>query len=380
MTTGKRNLKAVNVEPRTLGDLREQFKSLGRILDRSELSSLPKPKPLIEGWVDTRTTVVMVGATGTNKTFTLIGWACSTATGEAWLGHEVKIEPCPVIYVVGEGASGFDDRIAAWESAQDVTVPRERLILMLQPESLIDSDFWDELQAFALEVGARLVILDTFSSLAPDADETTDAAKVVRHMTRLSGDIDGSVILAHHTGWGPQNRARGGSQLESNPDGIVVLQKLEPENPNSVVSVWRKKDKDGPSGKTVHVSRVLAAQSCVLELVDAPLTSDKRGKGSSDAEVNEAILEYLDDRPESDKTAVLAHVASTTTAGTTRIRETWNRLEAGRLIRSAKITRPDKIGRNQKATVWARATPDESKVHLPTTVEPNPKPQRRGSR
>src|ERR1035437_4770697 len=239
-------------EPLALDDLREQFKSLGRILDRSELSSLPKPRPLIEGWVDTRTTVVMIGATGTNKTFTLIGWACSTATGEPWLGHEVKIEPCPVIYVVGEGASGFDDRIAAWESAQDVTVPRERLILMLQPDSLIEPDFWDELRAFTLEVGARLVILDTFSSLAPDADETKDAAAVVRYMTRLSGEIDGSVILAHHTGWGPQNRARGGSQLESNPDGVGVLQKLEPDDPNSVVSVWRKKDKDGPSGKTVH--------------------------------------------------------------------------------------------------------------------------------
>ena len=46
MTTDKRNLKAVKGEPRTLGDLREQFKSLGRILDRTELSSLPKPKPL----------------------------------------------------------------------------------------------------------------------------------------------------------------------------------------------------------------------------------------------------------------------------------------------------------------------------------------------
>ena len=367
-------------EPLALDDLREQFKSLGRILDRSELSSLPKPRPLIEGWVDTRTTVVMIGATGTNKTFTLIGWACSTATGEPWLGHEVKIEPCPVIYVVGEGASGFDDRIAAWESAQDVTVPRERLILMLQPDSLIEPDFWDELRAFTLEVGARLVILDTFSSLAPDADETKDAAAVVRYMTRLSGEIDGSVILAHHTGWGPQNRARGGSQLESNPDGVVVLQKLEPDDPNSVVSVWRKKDKDGPSGKTVHVTRLFVGESCVLELVDAPLTPAKRGKGSSDAEVSEAILEYLDDRPdESDKTAVLAHVATTTTAGTTRIRQTWGRLESGRLIRSVRVKRLDKSGRNQGASVWARATPDESKVHLPT-AEPSPKPQKRGGR
>lgn len=370
--------------PSTLDALRERFKSLGRILDRTELASLPKPKPLIEGWVDTRTTVVMVGATGTNKTFTLIGWACSTVTGEPWLGHEVKIKPCPVIYVVGEGASGFDDRIAAWESEHDVKVPRERCIFMLLPNSLVDKDFWGELRVFALEVGARLVILDTFSSLAPDADETTDAAAVVRYMTHLSGEIDGSVVLAHHTGWGQQNRARGGSQLESNPDGIVVLQKIDAEDPNSVVSVWRKKDKDGPSGKTIHVSRLLVEKSCVLELVDAPPKAAKSGSGSSDAEVSEAILEYLDDRPDqSTKTDVLTNVASTTSttrAGTDRLREAWSRLEEGQLIRSCRVPRLDKRGRDQGATVWARATPEESKIHIPASAEPGPKPQKRGDR
>lgn len=276
-----------------LDGLREEFTSLGRILDRAELPALPKPVPMIEGWVDSRTAVVMIGATGTNKTFTLLGWACSVATGEPWLGHEVAIDPSPVIYVVGEGASGFDSRIAAWEADHEVEVPRERLLLLLQPESLKDETFWDELGELARAVGSRLVILDTFSSLAPDADETSDAAMVVRRMSQLSGDIDGAVILAHHTGWGPQNRARGGSQLEANPDGTVVLQKLDAEDPESVVSIWRKKDKDGPSGKTIHVVRVLVGRSCVLEVVEPP---PDRSRGSSGAaDLKDRVLAVLRD-------------------------------------------------------------------------------------
>lgn len=279
-------------EPVTLAELRERYKSLGRMLDRTELPSLPKPVALIQSWAETRTAVVMIGATGTNKTFTLIGWACSTATGEPWLGHEVAIEPCPVIYVVGEGASGFDARITAWESQSGVTVPRDRLILLLQPESLTDPKFWDELQSLAGEVESRLVILDTFSSLAPDADETKDAAAVIRRMSTLSVEIDGVVVLAHHTGWGPQDRARGGSQLEANPDSTIVLQKLNPDDPNSIVSILRKKDKDGPSGRRLHVARIEAQDSCVLEVVDAPPDVPKR---RGDQRVQESIRSVLVD-------------------------------------------------------------------------------------
>jgi hypothetical protein len=277
-------------ERTTLADLRERYKSLGRVLDRAELPALPRPQPLIEGWADTRSSVVVIGATGTNKTFTLIGWACSTATGEPWLGHAVAIEPCPVIYVVGEGASGFDARIAAWEATTGVVVPEGRLLLLMQPESLRDPAFWEELQALAVDVGSRLIILDTFSSLAPDADETKDAAAVIRRMSMLSVTIDGVVVLAHHTGWGPQDRARGGSQLEANPDSTIVLQKLDPDEPNGVVSILRKKDKDGPSGKRIHVMRLPVENSCVLEMVDAPPeTTKKRGDGP----VREAIRSVL---------------------------------------------------------------------------------------
>jgi RecA-family ATPase len=174
--------------------------SLGRMLDRSDLAALPKPEPLIENWVDLRTANLVVGATGTNKTFALLGWACSVATGVPWLGHRVAVDPATVIYVVGEGGSGLHSRISAWEEDNGIDVPRERLVILLLPDSISSAMFWEELCDLALVVGARLVVLDTFSSLAPAADETDDAAVVLRYMAALATDIDGAVVLAHHTG------------------------------------------------------------------------------------------------------------------------------------------------------------------------------------
>jgi hypothetical protein len=339
-----------------LGTLREQFKSLGRILDRAELASLPKPIPLIEGWIDTRTAVVMIGATGTNKTFTLIGWACSMATGKPWLGHEVKIEPCTVIYVVGEGASGFDARISAWELEHDLAVPEGRLILMLQPDSLTLSEFWEELRKCAQEVGARLIILDTFSSLAPDADESKDAATVVRHMTQLSGEIDGAVVLAHHTGWGPQNRARGGSQLESNPDSTVVLQKLDPDNADSVVSVWRKKDKDGPAGKKIHISRTVVGQSCVLELVDAPEGGSLVTADWADAKLTKVVRAVLDVLRESADGMAITELRAAVGGNNGHVRQAVDALaETGRISKRS-VDFKGASGRAQSKTVYVFET------------------------
>ena len=152
---------------------------LGRALTRADLATLPKPEPLIVDWLDLRTAVVVIGDTGTNKTFVVLGWCCSIATGRPWLDHAVKIGPTPVVLIVGEGAFGLHDRITAWEAENGATA--DTLYVFRQPPgNLTNPEFWDQVTDFARECGARFVALDTFSSLAPSADETDDAAQVVR--------------------------------------------------------------------------------------------------------------------------------------------------------------------------------------------------------
>jgi len=206
--------RLVNLE--IVEDAFEEVSPLGRVLSLNELMRLPAPEPLIEALVSHRSAVLMVGATGSNKTFAMVGLGCSVATGKRWLGHKVAVKG-HVVFVVGEGAHGLAGRIGAWERHTGAKVPHRRVSFVLKPASLTEPAFWEKLTEHARDRKAVLVILDTFSSLAPDADETKDVATIMRRLSDLRADLEGTTVLVHHTGWGPQDRARGGSQFESTP-------------------------------------------------------------------------------------------------------------------------------------------------------------------
>lgn len=234
------------------------------ILRRSQLRDLPPVEPLIEGVISLRSTVMLIGSSGAGKTFLTIAWACSIGTGTAWLGH--KVHRAKVLYVVGEGANGLDDRISAWEQAWGVRVTDDDVVFSIRPESLTAESTWAEMQAEAKALGCRVIVLDTFSSLASDADETKDAATVVRRMSDLGAAIDGTVILVHHPGWGDATRARGGSQLESNADEVLILHgtKTDP-----LIALERKKVKEGVSGDKMWLRRRPTHGSVIIEAITA---------------------------------------------------------------------------------------------------------------
>ncbi|WP_326561398.1 AAA family ATPase [Micromonospora sp. NBC_01796] len=290
---------------------------LGRVLTLADIHALPPPEPLIEGALGFRSAVIMVGATGSNKTFAVIGMGCSVATGKPWLGHHVAMTG-HVIFVVGEGAYGLGGRIAAWEEENEAKLNPEMVTFVLKPASLKDPIFWEALTKLAVDRDAVLVVLDTFSSLAPEADETKDAAPVMRYLSDLSMDIDGTAVLVHHTGWGPQNRARGGSQFESNADEVIVLEKQEPDNPETLVCIRRKKVKEGPAGAETWVRRVPVGRSAVLEVADVPASE----KGPRPA-MRKEILTLVTAEPwQHTKTDVRARVGGKPTI----FNEVWNQL------------------------------------------------------
>lgn len=220
------------------------------ILRRSQLANLPPVEPLIRGVLSLRTAAVLFGPSGAGKTFLALGWACSVGTGTPWLGHEVQRHP--VLYVVGEGASGLDDRISAWEHAWQTKVTDDDVIFSVKPDSLADMTVWAQMRAEAVASARRFVILDTFSSLAPDADETRDAPAFTRRLSDLAQAIDGTALVIHHPGWGDGERVRGGSQLECNVDEVL---RLTGSSGSDLVELTRKKVKEGPAGQRKWLRR-----------------------------------------------------------------------------------------------------------------------------
>lgn len=342
---------------------------LGRVLDLAGLAALPDPEPLIEGVLTYRSAVLMVGATGTNKTFTALGMACSVATGKPWLGRAVALTG-PVVYVVGEGAFGLKHRIAAWQEHNGATVPPGSMRFALRPASLADPEFWAALADLVRELSARLVVLDTFSSLAPDADETTDAARATRYLADLAADNDCTAILVHHTGWGPQDRARGGSQLEANVDEVLVLKKADPEDPNSQVSIKRKKVKDGPAGAEIWVERVEVGPSVVLSETSGP--EETKGAGTrrpGHADLQRIVADWVAANPPTTAKKVITAVMAESKVGRDKVTAAFEALERGGLIReeSGKVREGN---REVTRPVWV---PGGGRVRLPNrTGQPDP--------
>lgn len=230
---------------------REPTRFGGTLLRRSELGSLPPVEPLIEGVLSLRTAAVLFGPTGAGKTFVALAWACCVGTGTDWLGRAVQRQR--VLYVLGEGASGLDVRVSAFEYAWQVKVADEDVTFSVKPDSLSDRTVWEEMTTEALALGARFVVLDTFSSLAPDADETKDAPTFTRRLSDLAAAIDGTALAVHHPGWSDADRTRGGYQLEANVDEVL---KLAGNGQSELIELTRKKVKDGIAGERVWLRRL----------------------------------------------------------------------------------------------------------------------------
>ena len=238
----------------------------GTAYRRSDLANLPPVEPLVAGVMSRRAAVLVVGPTTVGKTFFMLGIAASVAMGVRWLGQDV--EACKVLYVVGEGAHGLDRRLAAWETSWRTPITDDRIEFRVKPTSLASGSTWAALTAHAVGSEVGLVVIDTFSSCAPDADETKDASRITRYLSDLAEAIDGTAVLVHHPGWGDTGRARGGSQLEANVDEVLVLaDNSNDEDP--VITLTRKKVKEGPDGSRHWLRLREAHGSAVFEMSSA---------------------------------------------------------------------------------------------------------------
>ncbi len=238
----------------------------GQLLTRSELVELPRVQSLVEGVLSYPAAVVLVGGYAAGKTTLAHGLAASVATGARWLGRAVTRRR--VLIVVGEGAYGLHDRMAAYEYAWrgGAPIPDADMTFLVKPGSLAKHIAWSEITAYAVEGGYGFVVLDTFSSLAPEADETKDAPLIMRWLSDLAAAIDGTAMLVHHPGWSDPSRVRGGYAFEANADEVLVLTGVAE---SEIVSLFRKKVKDGPSGATIWLRRRPTLRSVIMESAQA---------------------------------------------------------------------------------------------------------------
>jgi hypothetical protein len=219
--------------------LRLKEKSKGGVAARLEMRSLRDAEAvaaepidwIVPGLIAAGEKIVIAGPPKSFKTWLALSLCRAVALGEAVLGEEAwkASEPQPVIYVQEEGnpqrwaerlVSTFDGK----NSAPFYYAHRPGF-------SLLKGEHLEELSAQAIELGARLIILDPYQRVTPgvkenDASDSGPAWDAIHELARSTG---AAVVVVHHSrkDTGPTMDAiRGTSRIAGEVDLMAVLKKV----------------------------------------------------------------------------------------------------------------------------------------------------------
>lgn len=242
--------------PQTWGD-----KLHTNILTLDQLRHLPKPRPLIDGLLDRQSLAVTYGPPKSFKSFLVISWAMSVATGSYWQGHAV--EQAPVWYVAAEGQADFADRIDAWMVHERIYSPGLLRIVTI-PVNLFQPDkvgmFLAEIEASGDQPG--LIVFDTLARCAVGADENSfkDMGVIVEQADHVKDVTGACVMLVHHNNRAGTNM-RGHSSLDGAVDTAVEVAKDDALITATVAMQKRRADgamyrfSPAPAGPSVALAR-----------------------------------------------------------------------------------------------------------------------------
>lgn len=202
---------------------------------------------------------LVYGESGGYKTFLVMDWSFSLATGTPWLGRHVAHGP--VAYIVAEGGYGVGKRAQAWlvhhqrffrtreELDQQVPVRLyDESIILQEPASVaelltaLQEDFPDE--------PPLMVVIDTLSRCSPGAEEVsnTDMARVLASADMVRQQFHCTVLIVHHEGKDKDRGPRGASALLANIETAILV---TPDG--DTTKVESIKAKDAPKFKPIRL-------------------------------------------------------------------------------------------------------------------------------
>jgi hypothetical protein len=236
-------------------------------------------KWLIKGVLTRGEVSIWFGQYGSGKSFLITDAALAIARAVPWMG--LRTHPGLVIYQAGEGGLGFRRRLKAYRQVHYIKAG-EDLPFVLLP-SRIDAFSSDddmlrliaEIKGWAAfyDVPLELVVIDTFNSAAPGADENSsrDMGPVLVRCRKIAEECCCHVALVDHTpkeGGSP----RGWSGKMGNIDQAVMIWDTGAHRDGRPVRQWKlAKQKDGAT----DLSRQFVLRSVVIGEDDDkdPITS-----------------------------------------------------------------------------------------------------------
>lgn len=280
-----------------------------QVLQAGEFSRREPLRWLVKGFLPQAALAVLYGESGAGKTFAVLDLVMAVARGATeWRGH--RVNAARVVYVVAEGAAGFQLRLEAYARQHQVDIDSLPLGVIADAPNLLAHD--DKLVAKQVAAwgGAQLIVIDTLAQSTPGANENSgeDMGKALAHCRRLHQATGALILLVHHSGKDAAKGARGWSGLKAAADAeIEVLRDGDHR------SIRLSKLKDGSEGQELPFKLLPVAlgvdedgdevTSCVVEHTEHVPVHLR--KGEAKGAVQKLVVRVLHDLMGLDAGAVL---------------------------------------------------------------------------
>ncbi len=259
-----------------------------------DVSMSAEPPWLIDRLLPARGLGVIVGPPKSGESFLTSDMLCAVARGVPYAGRETL--QGPVIYLTGEGVSGFKRRLVAMRRHHGIEghgVP----FFMIENVPDLGSETTElpqllaELDAFLAQAcpeRPRAIALDTLARCMGEADENSarDMGRFVNRCAAIERHFECLVAVVHHVGKDPARGARGSNSLNGAADVTMMVEKTEAY---STVRVEEMKDgREGQEWRFRLIPYLLSETSntlsetsqevstCVVELLSEPTAAKPR--------------------------------------------------------------------------------------------------------
>lgn len=209
-----------------------------RTMDWQDVAALPPAAPQVAGLWSEASLVVLAGAPASFKSWLALDVSLRMVHGMNLRGH--RIGPGSVLYLAGEGYSGFGGRLRAWRAHHAVRGPTEGRYLEIangipilsRPDGTADLE--STLEGLQTDRGhaPQFVVVDTLSQAFGwgDENDASTVAQALRGLSELRIKFACSFLILHHLSKGPQgstaaltlNSVRGSSALTANADAVLL--------------------------------------------------------------------------------------------------------------------------------------------------------------
>jgi hypothetical protein len=231
-------------------------KTKTRLLGLQEILSISPLQYLIPGYLPQTGVAVVFGPSTVGKSFICLDLAMRIGRGDEWRGLQVL--GGSVVYVAGEGKSGFGQRVKAWlnKNANPDAEPVAEIYLLAEPIDFIaDAELENDIRQLSNK--PRLIVLDTLSqTLNGDDSSNRDVSTYVRHANILAAEFSCLVLIVHHSNKADASDARGAGAIKGNIDAMFNVREGVMEC---------KKMKDGKEPADLSFKIVPVQDSCIVE-------------------------------------------------------------------------------------------------------------------